>query len=93
MSDLMQQLHSAVAQQLQSPQTRYVKGTRDRLCKLGLSEQDAISQIADCLGDVLERMLIEHQAFDEKRYRQLLDALPWPHDVDACEAESNTLPL
>ena len=93
MSDLMQQLHTAVEQQLLSPQTRYVKLTLDRLCGLGLSVEEAISQIADCLGDVLEHMLIEHRGFDEKRYRSLLEELPWPDEMSPDEAEANNLPL
>lgn len=82
MSDLVEQLLVAVEQQLCAPQTRYVKQTFDRLCGLGFAGDEAKSQIADCLGEVLERMLMERRGFDEKRYRALLDQLPWPEEID-----------
>ena len=77
MSDVMQQLLSAVEEQLRSPQTPYVKATYDRLIADGMSDEEAREEIADCLGHELDEMLEQGRAFQEKSYRSLLDALPW----------------
>jgi hypothetical protein len=77
MSDVLQQLLSAVDEQLRSPQTTYVKATFDRLIGGGMSEADAREEIADCLGQELDEMLEQGRSFQEASYRALLDALPW----------------
>ena len=79
--DLMPDLLAAVAQQLASPQTKYVATTLARLGRLGLDENAAMLQIALCLGEEMEQILCHRRAFDEAAYRGALDALPLP-DTD-----------
>ena len=73
---ILEQLLEAVDQQVVSPQTPYVAATLTRLLGLGLAEKSAKTQIAECLGDEMERMLAERRAFDEALYRTDLDRLP-----------------
>lgn len=79
---LHQQLLTAVAQQLSSPQTRYVAKTYERLLKLGFNEADAKEQIALCLGEEMDVMLRKKREFDEKQYRARLDGLPLDEEDD-----------
>jgi len=74
--DLLADLLRAVEQQMVSPQTRYVAKTMERLCGLGLSEEEAKEQIAWCLGEVMDAMMRARREFDEKAYREALDRLP-----------------
>jgi hypothetical protein len=76
-SEIIESLKKAVAQQLLSPQTPYVKKAYDRIIELGLSKHAAIEEIADCLGEETDMMLHEKRGFDEKNYCKLLNALPW----------------
>lgn len=85
--DLMPDLLLAVEQQLASPQTRYVAKTLDRLVKLGLPEDEAKSQIALCLGEEMDKILRTRKGFDEKSYRENLDALPFGEDEEDDEVE------
>ncbi|MES2997523.1 MAG: hypothetical protein V4733_12000 [Verrucomicrobiota bacterium] len=71
-SDLL----AAVRQQIDSPQTPYVGETFQRLVAAGLSKDDALEQIAVCLGDEMENIALERRAFDEAAYRAALNALP-----------------
>lgn len=75
--DLMADLLAAVEQQLTSPQTPYVAKTLSRLIKLELSETEAKSQIALCLGEEMDQVLKKHRGFDEKAYKAALDSLPY----------------
>ena len=74
--DLLADLLIAVEQQLTSPQTPYVTKTLARLVKLGIEEADAKSQIALCLGEEMDQVLIKRGGFDEKAYKTALDGLP-----------------
>ncbi len=74
--DLLPDLIAAVEQQLTSPQTPYVARAHARLIKLGIEDAEAKSQIALCLGAVMDQMLRTHRTFDETAYRASLDALP-----------------
>jgi hypothetical protein len=78
--DLLPDLIAAVEQQLVSQQTPYVAKTLARLTKLGLSETEAKSQIALCLGEEMDQVLRKRRGFDEKAYRASLDSLPMPDD-------------
>ena len=77
MSDILKGLLSAIDDQLQSTATPYVKKTYDRLLALGLSDEQAREEMADCLGAELDEMLEQKRPFDQKLYIALLDALPW----------------
>lgn len=74
---LIESLLPAVDQQLESPQTPYVRSTFNRLVeKQQLSPDQARELIALCLADESNRMYVDKRDFDVTRYQQLLDALP-----------------
>jgi len=74
---LIESLLPAVDQQLESPQTPYVKTTFTRLVeKEGLSPEEAKELIALCLADESNRMYVDKRDFDISRYKELLDGLP-----------------
>ncbi len=78
--DLLPDLIAAVEQQLNSLETPYVATTLKRLCGLGIEESEAKSQIAICLGEEMDRMLVTRKPFDEKSYRAALQDLPLRDD-------------
>jgi hypothetical protein len=80
--ELFADLLSAVEQQLGSPQTPYVAQTLARLTKLGMDESEAKSEIALCLCEEMDEVIKKHRSFDEKAYRQSLDALPLTSEED-----------
>ncbi|MGB0992350.1 MAG: hypothetical protein ACPG32_07755 [Akkermansiaceae bacterium] len=74
--NLIDSLLPAVQQQLESPQTPYVKKTLTRLTtQENLSEERALEMIALCLADESNRMFIDKRDFDVERYKELLDSL------------------
>ena len=81
--ELLPDLIAAVEQQLTSQQTPYVAQTFARLLRIGIQESEAISQIALCLGEEMDQMLRKRRSFDEKSYRNRLDALPIADDDEA----------
>jgi len=78
--DLMPDLLLAVEQQLASRQTPYVAKTLARLVKLGLTEAEAKSQIALCLGEEMDKILRTRKPFDEDSYRENLGTLPFQEE-------------
>ena len=78
-SELMTDLLAAVEQQLESPQTRYVSETLERLTAAGASEEQAREMIAKVLGEISARMLEERSPFDADAYRQTLAELGPPN--------------
>jgi hypothetical protein len=75
--NLIESLLPAVVQQLESPDTPYVKKTFTRLVeKEALSPDEAKELIALCLADESNRMFIDKRDFDVARYQQLLAGLP-----------------
>lgn len=80
--DLFQSMLPAVEQQLQSPQTSYVKATYDRLVSLGVENEEAKLQIAYCLAEATDRMLRSKGPFEEGFYRDLLNGLPLENDEE-----------
>ncbi|MDG0995159.1 MAG: hypothetical protein P8O22_10550 [Akkermansiaceae bacterium] len=75
--NLIESLLPAVEQQLESPDTPYVKKTFTRLVeKEALSPEEAKELIALCLADESNRMFIDKRDFDVARYQQLLAGLP-----------------
>jgi hypothetical protein len=87
---LLPDLIAAVEQQLDSPQTPYVRKTLERLLHAGVGEDDAMAQIALCLGEELDQVLRQKRGFDEKSYRASLDALPMPPESE--DPDSDTIP-
>lgn len=69
------ELRDAVAQQLDSPATRYVRATRDRLISEGLSEDEALERIAACLAEESDRMFRSQRPFNEAAYRTSLERI------------------
>ena len=75
--NLIESLIPAVDQQLESPDTPYVKETFIRLVEKELfSPDDAKAMIALCLADESNRMFIDKRNFDVARYQELLGGLP-----------------
>jgi hypothetical protein len=74
--DLLPDLIAAVEQQLNSPQTPYVADTLRRLLELGIDRDEAVSEIAICLGEEMDQVLRKRRAFDELAYRTNLQKLP-----------------
>ena len=70
-----QDLLNAVEQQLIAPQTKYVAKTLERLTSKGMSAEDAKERIAVCLGEETDAMWRSKRGFDEKSYREKLDAI------------------
>jgi hypothetical protein len=70
-----QDLLNAVEQQLVAPQTKYVAKTLERLTSKGMSTEDAKERIAACLGEETDAMWRSKRGFDEKSYREKLDAI------------------
>jgi hypothetical protein len=70
-----QDLLAAVEQQLAAPQTRYVAKTFERLTSKGMSPEDAKERIAACLGEETDAMYRRKSGFDEKSYREKLEAI------------------
>ena len=74
--DLVKNLVPAVREQMESPETPFVKKAMERLISDGEDETEAEMMIALCLADESNRMFIDKRGFDLKRYQELLDALP-----------------
>ncbi|MCP5536278.1 MAG: hypothetical protein H7A51_08605 [Akkermansiaceae bacterium] len=75
--NLIESLLPAVEQQLESPQTPYVKTTFVRLVeKENISPDEARELIALCLADESNRMYIDKRDFAVARYQELLEGLP-----------------
>lgn len=70
-----QDLLAAVEQQLAAPQTRYVAKTFDRLTAGGMKAEEAKERIAACLGEETDAMWRRKKGFDEKSYREKLEAI------------------
>lgn len=81
--DAFADLLEAARQQAASPHTPYVGETYRRLLDLGISEADALEQIAICLGDEMADMALRRRTFDQKAYRTALAALPAEELSDA----------
>lgn len=75
-TDLVSSLIPAVEQQLESPDTPFVKETYERLLENEFSDDEAKKAIALCLADESNRMFIDKRDFDLERYQELLDDLP-----------------
>ncbi len=74
--ELSDKLLPAVEEQLNSPQTPFVKEHFDRLVESGEEEQEAKKMIALCLVDEVAQMQKETREFDLARYEQMLQFLP-----------------
>lgn len=76
-TDLISALIPAVEQQLDSPETPFVRITLDRLTQDDTTtREEAMQMIALCLADESNRMFIDKRNFDIDRYQSLLNTLP-----------------
>lgn len=75
--DLISSLIPAIEQQLNSPETPFVRITLDRLTSHDeIPLEEAMQMMALCLADESNRMFIDQRNFDIARYQSLLDGLP-----------------
>ena len=65
-----------IEQQIQSPDTPYVKAQFERLLTEGEEETEAKRLIALCLADEIAQMQQEDRPFDAARYEHMLQFLP-----------------
>jgi hypothetical protein len=77
MDEAVEKLLPAVEEQLNSPETAYVRVALDRiLTEPDIEEEEAKAMIAFCLADEIEAMMADKRDFDGSRYEMLLELLP-----------------
>jgi hypothetical protein len=77
MDESLGDLLPLIAQQLESPDTPYVREAFERLlAEPDIDEEEARAMLAFCLADELEAMGTEDRGFDTERYRMILQLLP-----------------
>lgn len=77
MDEAVEHLLPAIAEQLESPDTPYVRETYERLLEEpDIEDEEARAMIAFCLADELEAMTTGERPFDADRYQILLKLLP-----------------
>ena len=77
MDEAVEKLLPAVEEQLNSPETPYVREAFDRiLTKPDIEEEEAKAMLAFCLADEVEAMMADERDFDGNRYKMLLELLP-----------------
>ena len=74
--ELSDKLLPAVEEQINSPETPFVKEHYERLVNLGEEAQEAKKMIALCLVDEVEMLQKECRPFNLSRYEQMLQFLP-----------------
>jgi hypothetical protein len=77
MDEAVKKLLPAIEEQLNSPETPYVREAFDRiLTEPDIEEEEAKAMLAFCLTDEIEAMMAGEREFDGKRYQMLLELLP-----------------
>jgi len=77
MDEAVEALLPAIAEQLDSSDTPYVREAYDRILnKPDIDDEEARSMLAFCLADEVEAMTNEERPFDVDRYQLLLSLLP-----------------
>jgi hypothetical protein len=77
MDEAVEKLLPAVEEQLNSPETPYVREAFDRiLTEPDIEEEEAKAMLAFCLADEIEAMMANERDFDGNRYQMLLELLP-----------------
>jgi len=69
-------LRNAVEEQLQSPESPYVKDAYDRLVKEGIDSDEAKKMLAAVLALEMWEMSVKGREFDETLYTERLKRLP-----------------
>jgi len=77
MDEAVEKLLPAIEEQLNSPETPYVREAFDRiLTKPDIEEEEAKAMLAFCLADEVGAMMADERDFDSNRYQMLLELLP-----------------
>ncbi|MGD1979029.1 MAG: hypothetical protein PVJ98_06540 [Akkermansiaceae bacterium] len=77
MDEAVAHLLPAIAEQLESPETPYVREAFKRILQEpDIEEEEARAMLAFCLADELEAMSTEERPFNAERYQMLLQLLP-----------------
>lgn len=77
MDEAVEKLLPAIEEQLNSPETPYVREAFDRiLTEPDIEEEEAKAMLAFCLADEIEAMMTDEREFDSNRYQMLLTLLP-----------------
>lgn len=77
MDEAVEKLLPAIEEQLNSPETPFVREAFDRiLTEPDIEEAEAKAMLAFCLADEIEAMMTDEREFDSKRYLILLNLLP-----------------
>ena len=77
MDEAVKKLLPAIEEQLNSPETPYVREAFDRILpEPEIEEEEAKAMLAFCLADEIEAMMAGEREFDGKRYQMLLELLP-----------------
>ena len=77
MDEAIESLLPAIEQQLNSPDTPYVREAYERiLAEPDIEEEEARAMLAFCLADEIEAMQSADRTFDVNRYQMLLTLLP-----------------
>lgn len=77
MDEAVAHLLPAIAEQLESPETPYVREAFERILQEpDIEEEEARAMLAFCLADELEAMSTEERPFNAERYQMLLQLLP-----------------
>jgi len=66
----------AVKEQLNSPESPYVKTQYDRLLSEGIEEEEVMKMLGAVLAVEMWEMNVQERGFDEKGYIELLERLP-----------------
>jgi len=75
--EMIETLVPAVREQLESPDTAYVKNCLERLTgREKLGEQEALELMAQALAITINAMVVGGRSFDSEKYKALLKDLP-----------------
>lgn len=75
--EMIETLVPAVREQLESPDTAYVKNCLERLTgREKLGEQEALELMAQALAITINAMVVGGRSFDSEEYKALLKDLP-----------------
>ena len=75
--EMIETLVPAVREQLESPDTAYVKNCLERLTgREKLGEQEALELMAQALAITINAMVVGGRSFDSEKYKALFKDLP-----------------
>jgi hypothetical protein len=77
MDEAVEKRLPAIEEQLNSPETPYVREAFERILnEPDIEEDEAKAMLAFCLADEIEAMMADEREFDGNRYQMLLTLLP-----------------